>query len=671
MNRTIRVTSSSLLGCVACGLSLLLTGQAQAAVQFGVNFQSDVFDPDHVVHDVDASIVGLGPAFGVPEADWIEPGVFDGLLDPTPFSTPIMNGASVDLSAYNYLAGREYTNAGMIHYGDPVLDPGHTGTAGPQTGEEAVLASFLFAISDAEAPGLGTDAHVTLSGLAAVASATGVPLNYKVTVFSTSEWIADIFSPALITDNAANSQMIGITPIPGSERRWSSGDVILRYHGNGGRGDSDPIFTGDTLDISVVGANEVWDGADPEKYGRSNIAGVIVEFVPAGDLPVPEPSTIVLLALGGVALAGCRRRLRRTLPLVVGVGLLSLLASEARAVSIGTNWGADTYAFGPYSVLTGGPFGTPGYASAFGVAAGDWLEPGPDPNSVGTPFSPAAGGSVTVAWQSSFPDGNGSEATQTAYGWAHANMGAPYASYNNGDGYAGTPQNGDETVLSGFLYGLSTAGGDPVDRPITVTISGLGSVASANGMPLQYRVHLMASSHYEAQRFTPGMVADSNAISEQLDFDVMSFHPRWNYTLRSSGATADSSKIFTGDSVTITLTGPNEYNMLDIPPGDANADGVVNIFDINLVSSNWNTGGPTGDVNGDQIVNIFDINLISSHWGETGTGELQYGRTTLSGVSIEFVSADNATAVPEPGSLVLATLAALGTVLSWRLLRKR
>lgn len=48
---------------------------------------------------------------------------------------------------------------------------------------------------------------------------------------------------------------------------------------------------------------------------------------------------------------------------------------------------------------------------------------------------------------------------------------------------------------------------------------------------------------------------------------------------------------------------------------DVNQDGQVNIFDINLVSSNWGQAGPTGDANHDGTVNIFDINLISSSWG--------------------------------------------------------
>ena len=74
--------------------------------------------------------------------------------------------------------------------------------------------------------------------------------------------------------------------------------------------------------------------------------------------------------------------------------------------------------------------------------------------------------------------------------------------------------------------------------------------------------------------------------------------------------------------------------------GDINLDGTVNIFDINAVSSRWNTSDPLGDANGDGIVNIFDINLISSNWGASGS----------------------TSAVPEPSSLALATIGLLGLV---------
>jgi Planctomycete extracellular len=54
--------------------------------------------------------------------------------------------------------------------------------------------------------------------------------------------------------------------------------------------------------------------------------------------------------------------------------------------------------------------------------------------------------------------------------------------------------------------------------------------------------------------------------------------------------------------------------------GDANGDGVVNIFDINLVSAHWGEMGPLGDANHDNMVNIFDINLVSANWGMGGGG---------------------------------------------------
>ena len=73
-----------------------------------------------------------------------------------------------------------------------------------------------------------------------------------------------------------------------------------------------------------------------------------------------------------------------------------------------------------------------------------------------------------------------------------------------------------------------------------------------------------------------------------------------------------------------------------------NGDGVVDIFDINLVSANWGTpGGPTGDANGDGNVDIFDINLISANWTPAP-------------------APGGAAAVPEPSSVILATLGLLG-----------
>ncbi len=73
------------------------------------------------------------------------------------------------------------------------------------------------------------------------------------------------------------------------------------------------------------------------------------------------------------------------------------------------------------------------------------------------------------------------------------------------------------------------------------------------------------------------------------------------------------------DATTIAAWGaPKAYGLPG--PGDVNFDGTVNIFDVNLVSSNWSTAGPTGDANHDGTVDIFDINLISSNWSPPGGG---------------------------------------------------
>ncbi len=59
---------------------------------------------------------------------------------------------------------------------------------------------------------------------------------------------------------------------------------------------------------------------------------------------------------------------------------------------------------------------------------------------------------------------------------------------------------------------------------------------------------------------------------------------------------------------------PGEADLLYLD-ADVNQDGMVDIFDINLVSAHWGEAGPAGDANSDGAVDIFDINLISASWG--------------------------------------------------------
>lgn len=59
--------------------------------------------------------------------------------------------------------------------------------------------------------------------------------------------------------------------------------------------------------------------------------------------------------------------------------------------------------------------------------------------------------------------------------------------------------------------------------------------------------------------------------------------------------------------------------------GDANQDGVVNIFDIATISAHWYPGPPIGplgydltaDLNLDGAVNIHDVGIVSANWEQS------------------------------------------------------
>jgi len=119
--------------------------------------------------------------------------------------------------------------------------------------------------------------------------------------------------------------------------------------------------------------------------------------------------------------------------------------------------------------------------------------------------------------------------------------------------------------------------------------------------------------------------------------------------------TAVGSGIADGAGNPLTISATDTW-VANIPPvvGDGNNDGVVNIFDVNIVSSNWGTAGPAGDVNHDGTVNIFDINLISANWTPPGGGaEGGEGSVADDGASASASSSlrvANATAEPTTDS---------------------
>ena len=54
-------------------------------------------------------------------------------------------------------------------------------------------------------------------------------------------------------------------------------------------------------------------------------------------------------------------------------------------------------------------------------------------------------------------------------------------------------------------------------------------------------------------------------------------------------------------------------------PGDLNNDNTVNVTDLSILLSNYNTTNSTADINSDGTVNILDLSALLSHYGQTYT----------------------------------------------------
>ncbi len=61
---------------------------------------------------------------------------------------------------------------------------------------------------------------------------------------------------------------------------------------------------------------------------------------------------------------------------------------------------------------------------------------------------------------------------------------------------------------------------------------------------------------------------------------------------------------------------------MELSPGDANCNGVVDDDDATIVAANWLTTDASwkdGDFDGDGLVNDVDVTLIAANWGSSGT----------------------------------------------------
>ena len=90
----------------------------------------------------------------------------------------------------------------------------------------------------------------------------------------------------------------------------------------------------------------------------------------------------------------------------------------------------------------------------------------------------------------------------------------------------------------------------------------------------------------------------------------------WDTTTVSNGSHTLSAKAFdaagnVGTSATVTVTVDNGSSG---NPADINDDGFVDVTDLSILLSNWNTSDATADINNDGEVNIFDLSILLSNW---------------------------------------------------------
>jgi hypothetical protein len=83
----------------------------------------------------------------------------------------------------------------------------------------------------------------------------------------------------------------------------------------------------------------------------------------------------------------------------------------------------------------------------------------------------------------------------------------------------------------------------------------------------------------------------------------------------------------------------------------ANCDGVVNLLDLGLVSSNWGESvppaNPFADINHDGVVNLMDLGIVTAHWGQTGSYLPSFGAVAVFSAGGNF-SLDSAGCVVIP-----------------------
>ena len=133
-----------------------------------------------------------------------------------------------------------------------------------------------------------------------------------------------------------------------------------------------------------------------------------------------------------------------------------------------------------------------------------------------------------------------------------------------------------------------------------------------------------------------GIIGDITFTNQRIQVDIQNLMPDDTITLvygeggGNSGATAPADQISTfivslasTSDGTLTLLKQSPVLEVYLHPWDVNGDGIVGIFDLVIVGSEFGRVidrvifGQNPDVNRDGLVNIFDLIAVGAHFGET------------------------------------------------------
>ncbi len=155
-----------------------------------------------------------------------------------------------------------------------------------------------------------------------------------------------------------------------------------------------------------------------------------------------------------------------------------------------------------------------------------------------------------------------------------------------------------EDAIAGVTYCVKvTNTGNQTDTINLSVFPEVGIEGSVVGVLSQTSVTLGAGKF---EMITLEVTGD--AFTKSGDYEVI-------VTATSAGDKSKSAKVTTKTNI----------KLAPVTPWDVNGDGVVNVFDLVLIGSQFGKygAGLAGDVNGDGTVNIFDLVIVGAHFGET------------------------------------------------------